>query len=185
MLWQFFAFTLAFSTLFSGFALFAERRFIHNGLPFGPKEVGYVFAFSGLVGALIQGGGMGSLIKRFGEGRLVQMGFAGMGLGFALLSGAHQVSYLLLAIGLLTFGSAVLRPCLTSLITMRASRHRQGMVIGLMQSLMSIAQIIAPIIAGLLIQKQYLSIWALAGTTFCAVGWSLITATKVIAHPAA
>jgi len=64
------------------------------------------------------------------------------------------------------------------LITTRAARHRQGMVIGLMQSLMSIAQIIAPVIAGILIQKQYLSIWALAGTTFCAVGWSLIAATR-------
>src|SRR3989441_7308370 len=119
MLWQFFAFTFAFSTLFSGFALFAERRFVHNGMPFGPKEVGYVFAFSGLVGAMIQGGGMGSLVKRFGEGKLVQLGFAGMGLGFALLSGAHQISYLLAAIALLTFGSAILRPSLTSLITTR------------------------------------------------------------------
>jgi MFS transporter, DHA1 family, tetracycline resistance protein len=178
MLWQFFAFTFAFSTLFSGFALFAERRFVHNGMPFGPKEVGYVFAFSGLIGAMIQGGGMGSLVKRFGEGKLVQMGFAGMGLGFALLSGAHQISYLLIAIALLTFGSAILRPSLTSLITTRTARHRQGMVIGLMQSLMSIAQIIAPVIAGILIQKQYLSIWALAGTTFCAVGWSLIAALR-------
>ena len=52
------------------------------------------------------------------------------------------------------------------------------MVIGLMQSLMSIAQIIAPVIAGILIQKQYLSIWALAGTTFCVVGWSLIAAMR-------
>src|SRR2546425_9742664 len=30
LLWQFFAFTFAFSTFFSGFALFAERRFMHN-----------------------------------------------------------------------------------------------------------------------------------------------------------
>ena len=81
MLWQFFAFTFAFSTLFSGFALFAERRFMHNGAPFGPKEVGYVFAFSGLIGAVIQGGGIGSLVKTFGESKLVQMGFAAMALG--------------------------------------------------------------------------------------------------------
>jgi MFS family permease len=121
---------------------------------------------------------MGSLVKRLGEGKLVQMGFAGMGLGFALLAAAHNVSYLLVAIALLTFGSAILRPSLTSLITQRAARHRQGMVIGLMQSLMSIAQIIAPVIAGVLIQKQYLSVWALAGTTFCVVGWSLIAAMR-------
>ena len=178
MLWQFFAFTLAFSTLYSGFALFAERRFTHNSMPFGPKEVGYVFAFSGLIGALIQGGGMGSLVKRFGESRLVQMGFATMALGFALLSGAAQLLYLLIAIAFLTFGSAILRPSLTSLITTRAARHQQGMVIGLMQSLMSVAQIVAPIVAGLLIQKQHLTMWALAGSIFCAVGWSLIAAMR-------
>ena len=120
MLWQFFAFTFAFSTFFSGFALFAERRFMYNGSPFGTKEVGYVFAFSGLIGVLIQGGGMGSLVKAFGESRLVQVGFATMAVGFALLAGVHGIPYLLLAVGLLTFGSAILRPSLTALITARA-----------------------------------------------------------------
>jgi hypothetical protein len=90
MLWQFFAFTFAFSTFFSGFALFAERRFLHNGGPFGTKEVGYVFAFSGLIGVLIQGGGIGRLVKTFGESRLVQIGFATMAAGFVLLGGSAR-----------------------------------------------------------------------------------------------
>ncbi len=174
LLWQFFAFIFAFSTFFSGFALFAERRFFHGSMPFGPKEVGYVFAFSGLVGAVIQGGGMGRLVKMFGESKLVQMGFATMALGFILLAAVHEIPYLLAATAVLTFGSAVLRPSLTTLITTKAARHRQGMVIGLMQSLMSIAQIVAPVIAGLLIQNQLLSIWALAASAFCVIGWSLI-----------
>jgi MFS family permease len=178
LLWQFFAFTFAFSTFFSGFALFAERRFTHDGLPFGTKEVGYLFAFSGLIGVLIQGGGMGRLVKAFGESRLVQIGFAAMTAGFALLGAVHAVPYLLVAIGLLTFGSAILRPSLTALITTRAARHRQGMVIGLMQSLMSIAQIVAPVIAGVLIQTQLLSTWAIAGSMFCAIGWTLIAVMK-------
>jgi len=178
MLLQFFAFTFAFSTFFSGFALFAERRFTHNAVPFGPKEVGYLFAFSGFIGVLIQGGGMGPLVKATGESRLVQMGFATMAAGFALLSGVHGLPYLLVAIGLLTFGSAILRPSLTTLITIRAARHRQGLVIGLMQSLMSISQIVAPVIAGLLIQSQFLSMWALAGSLVCVIGWSLIAVTR-------
>jgi multidrug resistance protein len=174
LLWQFFAFTFAFSTFFSGFALFAERRFMHNGMPFGTKEVGYLFAFSGLVGVIIQGGGMGRLVKMFGESRLVQVGFATMAVSFVMLAGVHGIPLLLAAIGLLTFGSAVLRPSLTSLITMRAARHRQGMVIGIMQSLMSVAQIVAPIIAGFLIEGQLLAAWALAGSVFCAAGWAFI-----------
>jgi multidrug resistance protein len=178
LLWQFFAFTFAFSTFFSGFALFAERRFTYGGLPFGTKEVGYVFAFSGLIGVLIQGGGMGHLVKAFGESRLVQMGFAAMMAGFALLAAVRGIPYLLLAIALLTFGSAILRPSLTALITTRAARHRQGMVIGLMQSLMSVSQIVAPVIAGLLIQTQFLSTWAFAGTLFCAIGWTIIAVLR-------
>jgi multidrug resistance protein len=178
LLWQFFAFTFAFSTFFSGFALFAERRFRHNGVPFGTQEVGYVFAFSGLIGIIIQGGGMGSLVKAFGENRLVKMGFAAMALGFALLGGISGIPYLLIAIGLLTFGSAILRPSLTTLITTCVARHRQGMVMGIMQSLMSIAQIVAPVIAGLLIQAHFLSMWAVAGTLFCAVGWACIAAMR-------
>jgi MFS family permease len=151
---------------------------MHNGAPFGPKEVGYVFAFSGLIGVVIQGGGMGSLVKSFGESKLVQMGFATMAVGFGMLGYVYGVPYLLLATGLLTFGAAILRPSLTALITMRAARHRQGMVIGLMQSLMSIAQIIAPIIGGVLIQSQLLSTWAVAGTVFCAIGWVFIAVMK-------
>jgi DHA1 family tetracycline resistance protein-like MFS transporter len=178
MLWQFFAFTFAFSTFFSGFALFAERRFTYNGNPFGPREVGYVFAFSGLVGVLIQGGGMGRLVKAFGESRLVKIGFAAMAAGFALMAAVQGISYLLVAIALLTFGSAILRPSLTALITMRAARHRQGMVIGLMQSLMSVAQIVAPVVAGGLIQAQLLSTWAFAGSIFCTIGWALIVVLR-------
>ena len=178
LLWQFFAFTFAFSTFFSGFALYAERRFTHNAMPFGPKEVGYVFAFSGLIGVLIQGGGMGSLVKAFGENKLVQMGFATMAVGFGMLAGVYGIPYLLIAIGLLTFGSAILRPSLTALITMRAARHRQGMVIGLMQFLMAISQIVAPVIAGFLIQSHLLSMWSVAGTLFCAAGWAFIAVTK-------
>ena len=178
MLWQFFAFTFAFSTFFSGFALFAERRFLYNGAPYGTKEVGYLFAFSGLVGILIQGGGMGPLVKAFGESRLVQIGFATMAAGFLLLAGVHGVPYLLIAITLLTFGSAILRPSLTALITTHTPRHRQGMVMGIMQSLMSVSQILAPVIAGLLIQTQFLSTWAFAGSLFCAIGWALIAVVK-------
>jgi hypothetical protein len=47
------------------------------------------------------------------------------------------------------------------------------MVIGLMQSLMAIAQIVAPVMAGFLIQSEFLSTWAFAGTIFCVAGWSL------------
>ena len=53
-----------------------------------------------------------------------------------------------------------MRPALTSLITQRAGRREQGVIIGLTQSLMSIAQITAPILAGFLIDRHFLTTWA-------------------------
>ena len=80
LLWQFFAFAFAFAMFISGFALFAERRFVYNSTPFGAKEVGYLFAYLGLVGIFVQSG-MGRLVKWFGENRLVAIGFVTMAAG--------------------------------------------------------------------------------------------------------
>jgi MFS family permease len=69
--------------------------------------------------------------------------------------------------GLANIGAAGLRPCLTSVITQKAGKREVGVVIGLTQSLMSIAQITAPIISGLLINaddrfhdQHFLVAWA-------------------------
>ena len=119
---------------------------------------------------------MGRLVKAFGESRLVTIGFTTMAVGFALMSVVSYIPYLLLAITLLNFGNAVLRPSLTSLITRAVARHRQGMTMGLMQSTMSIAQIVAPVVAGTLIGHQFLGTWAWAGGLICGIGLSLIAA---------
>lgn len=178
LLWQFFAFTFAFATFISCFALFAERRLVYNAAPFGPREVGYVLAYSGLVGILIQAGLIGHLVSKFGESRLVQFGFVSMAGGFALMSGVQYIPFVLIAITFMTFGNSVLRPSLTSLITQQVARHRQGMAIGLMQSMMAISQIIAPIVGGVLIEHNFLATWAWSGGLVCAIGLSLIAAVK-------
>ena len=48
LLWQFFAYMMCFSLFMSGFPLFAERRYTWDGHAFGPREVGYVYAYIGV-----------------------------------------------------------------------------------------------------------------------------------------
>lgn len=157
---QFVCFIFAFSTFMSGFALFAERRFAWHGHPFGPREIGYLFAYTGALGILLQGAGMGRLVKRFGEARLVVAGFASMFIGQLLLGFVHDFGPLLLVATISSFGTGVLRPALTSLISQNAGRHEQGVVLGLNQSLQSVAQIVAPAASGLLITAGLLPEWA-------------------------
>src|SRR3954464_9660581 len=92
---QFLFFITSFSMFISGFALFAERRFTYQGHPFGPREIGYVFGYVGLLGIILQGGLIGRLVKRFGEAMLVAAGFIALAVGYFGLGIA--TSFLLLA----------------------------------------------------------------------------------------
>jgi DHA1 family tetracycline resistance protein-like MFS transporter len=171
LLWQFFSFAFAFAIFMSGFALFAERRFTWNGHPFGVKEVGYIFAYVGFLGIILQGGLIGRLVRMFGEEKLVSSGFATSTAGFGLIGFSYHLPSLLVASTLSSFGTGTLRPALTSLITQRAGREEQGVVLGLTQSLMSISQIVAPVIAGYLIDRELLTTWAVVGAAVTAVGF--------------
>ena len=167
LLWQFFAFCCCFSMFTSGFALFAEHR---EQLHFGVKQVGYVFAYAGFLGIILQGGLIGRLAKRFGDAALVSAGFLGAAIGYYVLSASYGVPVLLVAATISSVGTGLLRPALTSLITQQVSRYEQGTVLGLNQSLMAVAQIAAPALAGFLINRGWLSVWAATAATLAVVG---------------
>jgi len=169
-LWQFLAFAFAFALFMAGFALFAERRFVHEGRPFTATEIGFAMAYMGLVGVVVQGGLIGRLIAFFGEAKLVLIGFIGMLAGYLIMGEAQGMWALHISLTVMGFGHSVLRPCVTSLISQAASRAEQGFTMGLMQSLLSIAQIAGPMLGGFLIQHAQLRIWSLASAFFCAVG---------------
>jgi DHA1 family tetracycline resistance protein-like MFS transporter len=160
LLAQFFFFVLGFSMFTSGFALFAERTFHWQGNPFGPREIGYVLAYVGLLGIVVQGGLIGKLVKRFGEAALVFTGFLALGAGYLMLGVIAKLGPLVLVATFCAFGNAVLRPTLASLVSQSAARHEQGVVLGLNSSLNSVAQIIAPAIGGVLIEQKLLTAWA-------------------------
>lgn len=169
LLLEFFLFALCFSMFTSGFALFAERRFTWHGQPFGAKQVGYVFAYAGFLGVILQGGLIGRLVKWLGEPRLVKSGFLCTAIGYGFLGFTYGIPKLLGISAVASYGTGVLRPAVTSLITQRASKREQGLVLGLTQSLTSVAQIVAPLLSGFLIGRGWLAAWAMlaGGIAFC------------------
>jgi MFS transporter, DHA1 family, tetracycline resistance protein len=169
-LFEFCAFALSFAWFVSGLPLFAERRFTWHGMPFGPVQLGYVWAFAGFLGILLQGPStLGPLVKRFGERALLRVGFLGYAVGFVILALGHTVPTLIAATVVTSIGGLV-RPTITSLITQATSREEQGVVLGLTQSLTSVAQICAPPIGGYLIERGWLTGWGLVAATVAAIG---------------
>ncbi|HYR74984.1 MAG TPA: MFS transporter [Pyrinomonadaceae bacterium] len=140
---------VAFSIMTASFSLFMMFR-----LGYDPWHSGWIFAFVGVVSAIIQGGLIGRLVKRFGEPALVIAG------GFLFSISLFVSPFVTAAMGLLgiisvgalsSIGNALTAPSLTSLASKSASAAEQGSVLGVTQSVASVARAVGPTIAGVLI----------------------------------
>lgn len=160
LLWQFFGYTFAFAALMSGFPLFAERRYLWEGRPFGPREVGYMYGYLGVIGVIIQGGLIGKLVKVFGDRGLVRIGLIFATVGLTLLAWTFTIGSLVAVLAMVAFATTVVRPALTSLLTQLAGRSEQGGILGLTQAIQSLTQIVAPALSGFIIQHGWLGAWA-------------------------
>ena len=99
----------------------------------------------------------------------IAFGLALLMVGLAVLGFTYTIPLLLVVSAAASSGTGLVRAVLTSLITQKAGRSEQGVVLGLTQSLNSIAQIIAPAIGGLLIDHSLLAGWAVLAAAICGV----------------
>jgi MFS family permease len=143
LLLVFFLVILAFSGMETTFAWWAMRQF-----GWGPRPTGFVFFYVGILSALMQGGLIGPLIRRFGEERLMLSGLALIAFGLLALSLARDLPLLLLAVSGLALGMGAMQPSLNSLISRRAASDEQGEVMGVAQSVGALSRVLGPLIAG-------------------------------------
>jgi DHA1 family tetracycline resistance protein-like MFS transporter len=141
----FFLVILAFAGMESTFALWAIGQF-----GWGPRQIGYVFSYVGILSALLQGGLIGRLTRLFGEERLLFCGLALIGAGLLTLPFAHNLAVLAPGLSALAIGMGLTQPSLNSLISRRAGREEQGEVLGVSQSVGSLSRVLGPAAAGFL-----------------------------------
>ena len=139
----FFLVILAFAGMESTFALWAIGQF-----GWGPRQVGYVFAYVGVLSAVLQGGLIGHLARRFGEERLLLGGLTLIGLGLLVMTLAYNLAALVAAVTALALGMGLTQPSLNSLISRRAGGPEQGEVMGVSQSVASLSRVLGPFAAG-------------------------------------
>ena len=156
----------AFASFETTFALYSERRFA-----FSASTIGYVFAFVGIVLSIVQGFLVGKIVPRVGEGRIVPVAILTLAAGLALVPIARNVATLVAACGILALGMGFNSPSLMSMISRRAAADMQGGVLGLSQSLASLARVIGPAWGGWLYDRYgmvtpYVSAAGLMGVAF-------------------
>ena len=138
-----------------------------------PEAVGVagtLFMFCGIVGAFVQGGPIGRLVKSVGERKLIAVSLILTGLSLApipFIQGSGVLSWsvlfhagsgawwmLLLTLAVLSIGSGLTRPPLFGLLSILTPANEQGATIGVAQSAGSLARIVGPLFAGFFYQRH-------------------------------
>ena len=164
----FFIATFAFANLEATFALMTARKF-----GFDARANGYLFAYIGVLITIVQGGLTGRLARRFGEKRLISVGLFCMIFGLGLLPYSPGLKSLLLVLVVLVGGHGATNPSVSSLISQSASTEDQGGILGVAQSLASLARILGPVWGGFTFDAFGFQYPYLTGSLFMAVAFSL------------
>ncbi len=147
LLWCLLFGTMAFALVTALFTLFSTQRFHWNTL-----ENGNVFAYMGLLGVIVQGGLLRRLSPRVGEKPLIILGSILLCLSMALLplpiGGFWTV---IIAVTGLAIGNSLVTPLVSSLASKSADPQSQGVVLGITQSVASLARMLGPSIGGFLL----------------------------------
>lgn len=159
--------TFVFAGMETTFAMWSERR-----MGWGPQQNGYLFAFVGILSALVQGGLIGKLAKRFGETNLVIQGAAALALGMFLIPFTTSLPTLLGAMVIVAYGFSIITPSLNSLLSLQVGADEQGGVMGVGRSATTMARVMGPAWAG--------SVFALIGLDWPYYGGAAIMALVVI-----
>jgi DHA1 family tetracycline resistance protein-like MFS transporter len=140
--------TFAFSNLEQVFSLFIQTKF-ELKTEEAALKTGLILMWSGILGALIQGGLIRKLVPKHGEQKLLIFGLFTQALAMVLFSQSPTYASFFVTAVPLALGSGLINPTLASLVSKGAADHEQGAVIGLKEGMSSLARILGPL-SGLL-----------------------------------
>jgi DHA1 family tetracycline resistance protein-like MFS transporter len=127
----------------------------HRRFGLSQAQISWIFVVLGLVGALIQGGAIGRLAKRFGDYKLATVGLAVMAVSMALMPfGTTVPLFVLFTIGL-GIGNSLAQPTINAMASKGAHAGVQGRVLGILQSAGSLGRVCGPAMGGFLLASDH------------------------------
>ena len=158
--------------------------YTHFRFGWGPRENGFALFCVGLVAAIVQGGLLSALLRRFGDVRLVLMGLT-TGTCAYLLYGLAQHGWMMYAIIIGNFLSFAAGPALQGMVSNAVDPTEQGVTMGALNSINSIMFVVAPLIGApllALVSKMPPSDWRIGATFYVSAALQLVAMLMARRH---
>ena len=150
-----FLFLVGFTMMHGTFILFTSMEPESGGLGWTERENGWVFAFIGLVGVVVQGGLIRPLVRRFSLRGLMLAGTVLTGIGIASIpySSADMPMLIFWSFcAAFAIGNGIYSPTQSSLLTFASKQggHELGTIMGAQEGLGALARIIGPLLSAVI-----------------------------------
>jgi predicted MFS family arabinose efflux permease len=140
---MFFILTFSVANIYGTFALLGVQVYHFTNI-----QNGSIYGVIGLVSAIVQGGLIGRLSKKYTDNQLITTGSFLLALGLAFLPFGGSYTGLVIIITVLSLGTGTLQPILLSLISKVAPENDQGIVLSVNQSISAFARVLGPLWGG-------------------------------------
>lgn len=174
-----------FSVMTALFAIFCKERYGYDA-----EHVGYVLAYVGILGALMQSGVLRRLLRKPIEKPLAIIGTAVLAVSMgalAFLPIGSGLGLLLLVCAGISIGNSLSTPTLNGLASRAVEAHAQGRLMGLMQSAGGMGRFLGPVLGYSLVKfdgTNAYGYWAfIASAGLLALDCLLLCALRVPAPP--
>lgn len=134
--------TLSMAGLETTFAYFAAQK-----ANISLVQLGYIFMIMGFGSAIVQGGLVGRMTKKYGEGAVIRIGIIVSAIGFILILFSNNFWTSAVFLTIFGLGNGFIRPAISALLT-KNSTTGHGSVTGLLSSFDSFGRIAGPPIGG-------------------------------------
>ena len=133
--------------LISNFTLFAITQFKVD-----TSQVGLYLGWLGLIRVVIQTFFIARILRSMSEWSMLRTGIVSMIISMVVFVFSQEYLFVFVPLLFLSYGSGVIRPVLTSKLTNSVTKNKTATILGVNNSLTSIAQIITPIAGGFILQ---------------------------------